>query len=255
MTDIERLAETVDTAAKTATAIPQLSIANTFDVDDAYRIQLTSIERRLARGEKIVGVKMGFTSEAKARQMGVDEVIYGWLTDAMHVDNGASIALEAFVHARAEPELAVRLGKSLEGEVTPEEAWDAVDSVAPAVEIIDSRYEQFRFSLVDVIADNSSSSGFVLGEWQDKPSDVSDLAMQLVVDGDIIAEGSTQAVLGDPRKSVAKAAEMLARYGSKLEAGWIVLTGGATAAIALQPATRIENIVADLGTVSFNTTK
>ncbi|MCG8371456.1 MAG: fumarylacetoacetate hydrolase family protein [Proteobacteria bacterium] len=255
MNDIDRLAAVVDEAAQTASAIPQLSLRDDFDVEDAYRIQASSVARRVARGERIIGVKMGFTSRAKAEQMGVSDVIYGWLTDAMRVGAGDAVSLDAYVHARVEPELAVRMGDGLEGDVSAAEAWHAVEAVAPAVEIIDSRYENFRFSLVDVIADNSSSSGFVIGDWYDKPDDASDLRMSLSVDGDVVQTGSTRAVLGDPRLSVAKAAQMLARRGKRVEAGWIVLTGGATEAVALAPGARIENVVARLGSVAFHTTR
>lgn len=253
MNDTERLAAIVDQAAHTATAIPQLSLQDEFDVEGAYRVQASSVARRVARGEKIIGVKMGFTSQAKAIQMGVSEVIYGWLTDAMRVVPDDTISLDAYVHARVEPELAVRMGSALEGDVTAEEAWQAVDAVAPAMEIIDSRYENFKFSLVDVIADNSSSSGFVIGDWSDKPDDVSDLAMDMSFDGTLVQSGSTQAVLGDPRLSVAKAAQMLAKQGQRVAAGWIVLTGGATEAAALTPGTHVVNVVDQLGQVSFHT--
>src|SRR5690606_39771072 len=159
MTDITALAERLDCAAFNATATPQLE--DPISLDDAYAVQRASIARRLARGETRIGIKMGFTSRAKMLQMGVSDMIWGRLTSGMLVEDGGSIALSNYVHPRVEPEVAFLIGRTLAGRVTPAQALAAVEAVAPALEIIDSRYEDFRFSLTDVVADNSSSSGFV----------------------------------------------------------------------------------------------
>lgn len=253
MIDIQALAETLDNAARNATAVAQLSLKHEISVNQAYEIQQAIVDRKISRGEQLIGMKMGFTSKAKAEQMGVRELIYGWLTDAMLKPENSMIDLNQFVHARVEPELAVRLKRPLSGTPSAEEAWSAVECIAPAMEIIDSRYENFKFSLADVVADNSSSSGLVVGPWQDKCDDPSNLKIVLNFDGTIMHSGSTADVLGNPARSIAKAAEMLSRRNMKLEAGWIVLTGGATAAEALTPSTRVSAKVEKLGDVSFNT--
>lgn len=253
MTDIAVLARIVDDAARHAVPIDQLSHSEALSVNQAYDIQYASIDRRLGRGESIIGLKMGFTSREKAEQMGVHELIYGWLTDRMLVDNGDTISLDRFIHPRAEPELAVRMARSLSGSPSWEEAWDAVECVAPAIEIIDSRYQNFRFSLADVVADNSSSSALVLGQWRDKPDDPRDLPIELSFDADVVASGSTANVMGNPAIAIATGAEMLARRQRLLEPGWIVMTGGATAAQALRPGLQVEAGVETIGNVSFQT--
>ncbi len=251
MTNIIDLARIVDEAALRATAIAQLSASTDLTLADAYAIQRTSVERRIARGEGLVGIKMGFTSRAKATQMGVHDLIYGRLTDGMVLQDGGTVQLDRFVHPRVEPELAMRLGRSLCGRVGAAEAYAAVEAVAPALEIIDSRYQNFRFSLADVVADNSSSSAFVVGAWQPRPANPSNLGMLMCIDGLPVQVGSTAAVLGNPVRALASAARLLAESGERLEAGWIVLTGGATAAEALRGGVYVSAELENLGCVGF----
>lgn len=252
MTDIAQLAETVDEAARAGRAIPQLSLADDFDVAEAYAIQEKSIARRLERGEQMAGVKMGFTSRAKMIQMGLSDLIWGRLTDAMIVEDGGVIEFDRYVHPRAEPEVAFLLKAPLTGPVTPLQAMAAVEAVAPAIEIIDSRYKDFKFSLPDVIADNSSSSSFVIGAWNRPDADISNLGMLLEFDGVPVQIGSSAAILGHPARSLAAASRITAGYGVVLEAGWIVLAGGATAAEALVPGIHVRNSVEGLGRAEFS---
>ena len=162
--NLDALAVELDQAASTATAIPQISGRfDDFNLDQALEVQRMLIEIRLDRDEKMVGIKMGFTSRAKMVQMGVSDLIWGRLTDAMMIEDGGSLEFNQYVHPRVEPEIAFRLAAPLSGKVTALEAWAAVEAIAPALEIIDSRYQNFKFSLADVVADNSSSSGFVIG--------------------------------------------------------------------------------------------
>ncbi|MCB1809586.1 MAG: fumarylacetoacetate hydrolase family protein [Candidatus Competibacteraceae bacterium] len=253
MNDIlQQLAATVDEAAHIAQAIPQLSLVHDLSLEQAYEIQRLSIQQRLARGERRVGVKMGLTSRAKMEQVGVDRVIWGRLTDAMQVEEGSRISLSNYVHPRAEPEVAFLLKQPLAGKVTITEAAAAVEAVAPAIEIIDSRYENFKFSLSDVVADNSSSSGFVVGRWNRPDLDIDNLGIVLEVNGRPAQVGSSAAILGSPWRALAAAAELSALSDEPLQAGWIVLAGGATAAVALHPGARVRATIAQLGSVSFN---
>lgn len=251
MTDIQQLAGTVDAAARDARAIPQLSAQTSFSLDDAYAVQKASIELRLARGERRVGLKMGFTSRAKALQMGVNDLIWGRLTDRMIIEDGGSIDFSSYVHPRVEPEIAFLLKTPLAGAVTPAQALAAVEAIAPAMELIDSRYENFKFSLVDVVADNSSSSGFVVGPWHRPDIDFSNLGMVLTFDGRPVQIGSSAAILGHPLRSLVAAARMATVGGERLEAGWIVMAGGATAAEVLRPGVFVETEVQHLGRVAF----
>jgi 2-oxo-3-hexenedioate decarboxylase len=253
MADIAALAGILDKAVGAATPVPQLTGRAELSLDDAYAIQKAGVALRTGRGERVIGLKMGFTSRAKAVQMGVHELIYGRLTDAMVVDDGGVVELKRYCHARVEPEIAFRLAKPLEGAVGVVEAYAAVDAAAPALELIDSRYQDFKFSLVDVVADNASSSGVALGPWRRPPEDPSNLGVVMSFDGRPVQIGSTAAVLGDPVRSLAAAVRMLAARGERLEAGDIVMTGGATAAEALRPHSYVQNEIQGLGRVGFKT--
>lgn len=248
---LTELARTVDEAARTATEIPQLADSHDLGLEEAYAIQALSVRRRQERGERIVGMKMGLTSRAKMNQMGVHDVIWGRLTDAMRVEDGEAIRLDRYVHPRVEPEIAFLLKRPLEGLVTLAEALNAVEAVAPALEIIDSRYQNFKFSLPDVIADNSSSSSFVLGAWNRLDVDLSNLGMVMRFNGRTVQVGSSAAILGHPGRSLAAASRLVAASGLRLEAGWIVLAGGATAADALSPGLSVTLDVQHLGVAGF----
>ena len=238
-----RAAERLDTAQHTVTPVDQLPEGLT--PADAYAIQDAVIARRLERGERPAGLKLGFTSKAKMAQMGVSEVIVGRLTDAMQVPDGGGIALDRFIHPRVEPEVAYRIAR----DVAPDDDELPVDAVAPALEIIDSRYRDFRFSLPDVIADNASSAAFVVGPWQALGIDLGDLAVRLTLDGATVETGSTSAILGHPGRTLPALLEIARRQGMPLRAGHVILAGGATAAAPLA-AGRVEVQVAGLGTAS-----
>jgi 2-oxo-3-hexenedioate decarboxylase len=251
MADINAMAKIVDDAARAGKAIPQLSNKADYNLEEAYAIQAAAFQRRLARGEKQVGMKMGFTSRAKMIQMGLTDLVWGRLSDEMLVADGDEINFNKYVHPRAEPELAFLLKKPIEGPVTAAEALAAVEAVAPAIEIIDSRYKKFKFSLEDVVADNSSSSGFVLGAWNKPDVDISNLGMLLEVNGRPVQIGSSAAILGHPVRSLAHAARISTQAGESLQAGWVVMAGGATAAHALNPGDYVRNTVQDLGYTGF----
>ncbi len=252
MSDLSNLATTVDDAARTANAIPQLSLANDLTVDQAYEVQRLSIQRRLERGEKLVGIKMGLTSRAKMRQVGVHEVIWGHLTNAMRIEDGGRLDMSRYVHPRAEPEIAFLLKAPIDGPLSAAEAMTKVEAVAPAIEVIDSRYENFKFALPDVIADNSSSSGFVIGPWAAPTADIANLGIVLEQNGRPVQYGSTAAILGHPERSLAAATTLASRYGLRLEAGWVILAGGATAAVHLSSGDTIRSVVEGIGRVGFS---
>lgn len=247
------LAQRVDDAARHARAIAQFGEAERLTTSDAYAIQASSVARRLERGERRSGVKMGFTSRAKMVQMGVHDVIWGRLTDGMALEEGNAVSLSRYVHPRVEPELAFLLARPLPSRVSLVEALDCVAAVAPALEVIDSRYENFRFSLTDVIADNASSSGYLIGAWADPLRDFSNLGLVLSIDGQPRQIGSTAGILGHPLRSLVAAARLAAEAGEPLQAGWIVMAGGATAAEKLEPAKHVRCEMQGLGSVEFTT--
>lgn len=249
---IGQTAKVLDRAAREARPIPQLTEAWPLSIEDAYAVQAAAIGLRLEGGEKMVGIKLGFTSRAKMVQMGVQDLIWGRLTDQMLIADGGSIDLSAYVHPRVEPELAFLLKKTLAGTVTLAEAMSAVEAVAPAVEIIDSRYRNFKFSLADVIADDCSSAGFAVGAWHKPDFDYSNLGLVMEFNGRPVQIGSTAAILGHPGRSLVEAARLTAATGEPLQAGWIVMAGAATAAEELVFDLHVRCSIEALGSVSFS---
>ncbi|SEI20256.1 2-oxo-3-hexenedioate decarboxylase [Pseudomonas asplenii] len=252
MSMIAEYAARLDEAARTAIAINQIDPESNMSLDDAYRIQAASMARRLGRGERQVGMKMGFTSRAKMLQMGIDDLIWGRLTSGMRVEEGSTIKLSSYVHPRVEPEIAFLLKRPLAGDVTASEALAAVEAIAPALEIIDSRYQNFKFSLPDVIADNASSSGFVIGAWNAPNSDIGNLGMVMSFDGKAQHMGSSAAILGNPLRALVAAARLAAQAGEPLQAGAIVMAGAATPAEWLVPDTYVRLDVQHLGSIGFH---
>lgn len=252
MLDTQGLAEKLDKAARTARPIAQITDQYpALTIADAYRIQGQAFQLRLARNERRIGMKMGLTSRAKMRQVNVDEVIAGVLSDAMLVEDGGKFAFGRCIHPRVEPEIAFRLGKPLTGAVGAVDVADAVEAVAPALEIIDSRYENFKFKVADVIADNSSAAGLVIGPWVRPDFDVGNLGMILSFDGKPVQVGSSAAILGHPLRSLIAAVGLAARVHGGLQAGDVVLAGAATAAEALRKGVYVRLRVQNLGAVSF----
>lgn len=224
-------------------------------LEAAYRIQDEILRRRLEAGEKLVGVKLGLTSRAKQQRMNVHAPLTGWLTDAMVVEAGVPVPQDELIHPRAEPELVFVMGAPLEGPgVTAATAMEAVDTVYCGVEIIDSRYADFRFRLPDVVADNASSARFYIGPIGLPPEQV-DLSLEAVlveVDGEIVDSATGAAVQGHPAEALALAANDLAKRGLRIEAGWIVLTGGMTDAVFTPPGSTVAAHFTNLGSVRIS---
>ncbi|MEU5549025.1 fumarylacetoacetate hydrolase family protein [Micromonospora sp. NPDC047793] len=248
--DIAGIAATLDRAADTATAVPQLAAETGLDVDTAYAVQAALVQRRLDRGERLVGLKMGLTSKAKMAQVGVDEVIWGRLTDTMRIPDGGTVDVTGFIHPRVEPEVAFLLDRLPEPGEPVGDFTDAVRAVAPAIELIDSRYANFTFSLPDVIADNTSAGAFVIGPWSPVPDGLENLGVLLEVDGRVAQVGSTAAILGDPRRALDEGIRLAGRHGVRLREGWVFLAGAATAAVPLRAGVRVRAVVEKLGGAS-----
>lgn len=249
---IQRLATTLDDAAMAMTQTPKLTLEfPELSIQDAYRIQRANIARRLARGEALVGMKMGLTSLAKMEQMGVHDPIYGHLTSSMLRGDGDPIVRSEHGQPRVEPEVAFLLDKDLRGRVTPAQAMQSVGGVCAALEVIDSRFAKFQFTLLDVVADNASSTRFFLGTTFRRPDEVNlgNLGMVLRRNGRIEKVGSSAAILEHPARSLARLATMLDAVGEGLQAGQIVLAGGATAAIHVNAGDLLRLDVEGLGSV------
>ena len=252
---MDQLAETVDEAAKNSEPIVMLTADYPdMTLDDAYTIQRKSMARRVERGESIVGMKMGLTSTAKMEQMNVHNPIYGHLTDVMDLGDGAVIEHKNYCHPRVEPELAFVMDEDISGDVGPQQAMAAVKGVCAALEIIDSRYKDFEFTLIDVVADNASSTGFVLGTSLVDPEsiEIGNLGMAMSVNGKVVETGSSAAILDHPARSLAALITMLNKRDEGLKAGQIVLAGAATGAVHVKPDDHVHLEVDGLGTAELS---
>jgi 2-oxo-3-hexenedioate decarboxylase len=208
------------------------------DLDTAYAVQRIVIQAKLDAGERIVGAKLGLTSRAKQQAMGVSDPLYGWLTSGMVAATGVPLDLSGLIHPRVEPEIAFLIGEELRGPATVTSVLDATEAVFGALEVLDSRYEDFRFTLPDVVADNASSARFVLGSVALPPAQAGDLRLTGVVlrrDGEVVATAAGGAVMGHPAASVAWLVNQLAERRESLPAGSLVLSGGLTAPVPLGP--------------------
>ncbi|MFI5584398.1 2-keto-4-pentenoate hydratase [Amycolatopsis sp. NPDC051758] len=222
------------------------------DVETAYAIQDEALRLRRERGETLIGLKLGLTSRAKQERMGITSPLLAWLTDAMVLPAG--VPVPSLIHPRAEPELVFVLGRRLAGPgVTAATALAAVDRVYGGIEIIDSRYTDYRFTLPDAVADNGSSAYFGVGPVGLPPAalDLSLEAALLEVDGQIVDTATGAAVQGHPAEALALAANALGARGLALEPGWLVLTGGMTDAVPLRRGSRVAAHFSHLGSVTL----
>ncbi|WP_303969030.1 2-keto-4-pentenoate hydratase [Sporosarcina ureae] len=224
-------------------------------IEEAYKLQDKLLERRLKENEtKHVGVKLGLTSKAKQLMMGVDEAIYGYLHEDMLCLEWEPVKYSDLIHPKVEPEIAFLLGEDLEGEhITAEDVIKATKYVAPALEVIDSRYKDFKFTLVDVIADNCSSVKFVVGsKWLSPESiQLDSIGMVMTKNGKVEQTGSSAAVLGHPAEAIAWSVKELSKRGKGLKKGDIVLSGAMSEAIAFVSGDSIVAQFDGLGSVSM----
>lgn len=207
-------------------------------VDDAYRVQDFVTQGRLDRGEQVVGYKIGLTSVAMQKMMGVDEPDSGYLFASQLVDSHTELPCSEMCQPRVEFEIAFLLGEEVAGPgCTAAQVMAATDSVAPSIEVIDSRIEEWKVRLADTVADNGSAARVVMGP-QTSPATITDLALTGVVvrkNGKVVETGAGGAVLGHPAIAIAWLANRLAAHGRTLEAGSIVLPGSCTRAFPVGP--------------------
>lgn len=251
---VEQLAEHLETAE--IEAFDVVKITDDYpdmDYEDAFDIQWEIRRRKEARGNKIVGMKMGLTSWAKMSQMGVEHPCYGFLADYFTVPEGAAIQHDELIHPKIEAELAFVTNKDLKGPGCHiGNVLAATEYVMPAIEIIDSRYRDFKFDLKSVIADNSSSSRFMTGGTVKRVTnlDLKTLGVVMEINGKIVQTGAGAAVLGHPAASVAMLANMLAERGEYLPAGSFVMIGAITAAVQVDKGDSFVVHFQDLGSIS-----
>jgi 2-keto-4-pentenoate hydratase len=225
------------------------------DVIDAYEIQLVNIRQRVAEGARVIGHKVGLSSEAMQKMMNVDEPDYGHLLDEMEVFEDVPVKAGRFLYPRVEVEVGFILADDLPGAgCTEDDVLAATAAFAPSIELIDTRITDWKIKLCDTIADNASSAGWVLGKGRVSPKDIDIRNIDAVLrrNGEVVAEGRSDAVLGNPVTAVAWLARKVDDFGVRLKAGDIVLPGSCTRAIDARPG---DDFVADfdgLGSVHLS---
>jgi 2-oxo-3-hexenedioate decarboxylase len=248
LTDIvENAQANVAEITKLTDQFPSMTVA------DGYLVQDELLRRFLAHGRTLAGYKGGLTSKAKMDQMGVNVPAFGFLISDTCIVDGGVVDTTQLIHPKVEAEIAFVMAKELSGDVSIAEVLEATDFVMPAIEVIDSRYKDFKFDLPSVIADNTSASRYVVG-GSPRRVDGLDLRLLGVVmekNGELVGSAAGAAVMNHPAASVAALVKHLSVSGKALPAGSLVMTGGVTEAIAVKAGDHVTARVQNLGMVGF----
>ena len=251
---ITEAAQSLYDAGKTGQAIDPLSDTYpAITVEDAYRVQLVNVKRRIDSGARIIGKKIGLTSPAMQQMFKVDEPDYGHLLDDMLVYQGEPISMSCLLQPRIEGEIAFVLERDLEGPgVTPTEVIRATAGVVPALEIVDSRIRDWKIKIQDTVADNASSAVFVVGSKMVSPMglDMRHVGFVVTHNGFLAGTAAGAAVLGSPAQSVAWLVNKMAEFGITLKAGEVILSGAAAAAVPISAGSTVSLTVDRIGDVS-----
>jgi len=236
--DAQGIADILIAAERERKGIAQISDEYPdIDVETAYQAQQAFVQSKLDAGETFVGWKLGLTSRNKQQAMGLAAPLYGRVTSGMLSDFDEPVRLDRFIHPRVESEIAFLLARDIEAPATVASVLAATEVVFGAVDVLDSRYESFQFTLSDVVADNASAGAFYLGPVARRPDELPDLKLigcVVRVDGEVAMTAAGAAVMGHPAASVAWLVNQLPR-GEGLRAGQLVFSGGVTAPV---PVTR-----------------
>jgi 2-keto-4-pentenoate hydratase len=250
---INQAAELLWNSAETQKTVPPVrEIISATDIDTAYQVQQVNVEKRLARGEQIVGKKIGLTSFAVQKQLGVDQPDYGMLFNTTQVDNGGSLPHAEMMQPKAEAEIAFVMKKDLSENITLESLVDAIDYAMASIELVGSRVENWDIRITDTIADNASASHFVLGDKQVKINDIDlvNCKMSMTQNGEIASEGSGKACMDNPLNAALWLAQVMAKNGTPLKAGELLLSGALGPMVPINKGDHFEANIEGLGSVS-----
>lgn len=201
---------------------------DSLSIEDAYKIQEINTKRRLSMGNRIIGRKIGLTSEVVQKQLGVDQPDFGNIYANMVVMEGETIELKGLIQPKVEVELAVVLKKDLPHlDSTLLDVIAAIDYVLIAIEVVDSRINNWDIRIEDTIADNASSALIVLGQrpYQLSEIDMLNTKMSLLADGREVSQGVGRNCLGNPLIATRWLAQTMAKMGTPIKAGEVILTG------------------------------
>lgn len=245
--------------AAQSTRVPCAAVRDligTDDLDAAYAVQRGLIDARLAAGDQVVGRKIGATSEAVQNQLGVDQPDFGYLFDVMDVSTDRPISMRTLVQPRVEAEVAFRLAQDIapatEDEITLELVREAVESAMPALEIVDSRIENWDITFTDTVADNASSGLFVIGSDARSLAELEprDVVMELRINGEVRSSGTGAACLGDPLEALRWLAVQAWRFGDPLRSGHLILSGALGPFVPFAAGDRVEASISGFDTLS-----
>lgn len=256
----KKLAERLYHALRDGKTIEPLTRSEQISVEDAYHISLAMLERRLNDGERLIGKKVGVTSKPVQEMLGVHQPDFGFLTDRMHLADGASVSLRGanLIQPRAEGEIAFILKHDLKGPgVTREMVVQATKAVLPCFEIVDSRIQDWQIAIQDTIADNASCGVFVLGRAEVEPNSL-DLALarlDMYRNGEVHSSGLGSAVQGHPAEAVAWLANTLGEFDMPLRTGEIILSGSLVPLVPVQAGDCFELTIQGIGSASISFTE
>ena len=218
--------------------------------EDAYAIQQRLNARRLAAGERIIGKKIGVTSQAVMNMLGVHQRDFGMLTDAMVYNEGQAIEAKTLIQPKAEGEIAFLLKRDLQGPgVTAADVLAATEGVMACFEIVDSRIRDWKIKIQDTVADNASCGVFVLGDRVVDPRglDLVTCGMVLEKNGEVVVTGAGAATMASPLNAMAWLANTLGRLGVPLKAGEVVLSGALGAMVPVKAGDNLRVSIGGIG--------
>jgi len=253
---IDRYGDELHRALATRTPVEPLTAREPgLSIDDAYRIQLRMIQHRIDGGERIVGKKIGVTSQAVMDMLKVDQPDFGHLLSGMVFNAGAPVALHSLIAPRAEAEIAFVLGRALRGPgIAAADVLGATDHVSPCFEIVDSRIRDWKIRIQDTVADNASCGVLVLGAVRVDPRklDLASARMVLTKNGEHVSTAPGSVVQGSPLNAVAWLANTLGRFGIGLEAGEVILSGSQSPLVPVVAGDQLHCSVEGLGSASVH---
>jgi 2-keto-4-pentenoate hydratase len=249
---VERLTVAQETRVPCA---PVRDLIGTDDLPAAYAVQQGLVQKRLAAGATVVGRKIGATSKAVQDQLGVDQPDFGYLLDDMDVSSQSPISMRTLLQPRVEAEVAFLLRHAVapatEDEITLEFVSQAVETALPALEIVDSRIENWDITFTDTVADNASSGLFVVGHEGKSLDELTpvDVEMSLTINGEVRSSGNGAACLGDPMEALRWLAVQCYRFGDPLQAGHLVLSGALGPFVPFAPGDKVEASITGFDTL------
>lgn len=247
-----------EAAQKGITCEPIRSLIGTNDLELAYAVQEINTSLRIAQGARIVGSKIGLTSKAVQKQLGVDQPDFGVLWNETEILNGGEVSMKALMQPKAEAEIAFVLGRDLDNDViTSVDVLSAIEYALPSIEVVGSRIANWDIKITDTIADNASASHWVVGHRPVKLEnfDLLNCKMQMVNNGELVSEGIGKACLGSPINAMLWLAQKMKMIGKPMKAGDLILSGAIGPMVTAKAGDNFHVVIEGLGEVSASFTE